>query len=98
MLGFYYKGNTEGKPVSYFLLMTTRTNKFDSNDIQGHYDHLEKLKKEELLEMYGPFSDTTGGAYLIKAASLDEAIKIGNSDPLIQNGSSTLTIKEWLLR
>lgn len=98
MLDFYYKENMEGKSVNYFLLMTTRTNKFDSNDIQGHYDHLEKLKKEELLEMYGPFSDATGGAYLIKAASLDEATKIGNSDPLIQNGSSTLTIKEWLLR
>jgi uncharacterized protein len=98
MLDFYYKENMEGKSVSYFLLMTNRTNKFDSNDIQGHYDHLEKLKKEELLVMYGPFSDATGGAYLIKAASLDEATNIGNSDPLIQNGSSTLTIKEWLLR
>ncbi|WP_249930768.1 YciI family protein, partial [Paenibacillus polymyxa] len=42
--------------------------------------------------------DGTGGAYLIKAASLEEATKIGNLDPLIQNGSSTLTIKEWLLR
>lgn len=88
----------EGKSVNYFLLITTRTNKFNADDIKGHYDHLEQLKKEGALEKYGPFSDGTGGAYLIKAASLEEATKIGNLDPLIQNGSSTLTIKEWLLR
>jgi uncharacterized protein YciI len=48
--------------------------------------------------MYGPFSDATGGACVIIAMSIDEASLIENFDPLIKNGSSTLTIKEWLLR
>jgi uncharacterized protein YciI len=84
--------------VNHYLLITTRTDAFDANDIKGHYDHLERLKSEGLLELYGPFSDTTGGAYLVKASSLDEATAIGYLDPLIKNGSSTLVIKEWLLR
>jgi uncharacterized protein len=84
--------------LAQYLLITTRTDNFNPDDIQGHYDHLERLKIEGRLDMFGPFSDSTGGAYLIKASSLNEATKIGYSDPLIQNGSSTLSIKEWLLR
>jgi len=59
---------------------------------------LENLKKNNRLELYGPFSDSTGGAYLIKAESLEEAVLIGNSDPLIKSSSSTVIVKEWLTK
>jgi uncharacterized protein YciI len=84
--------------MNHYLLITTRSDQFDTNDIQGHYDHLDRLKSAGQLELYGPFTDATGGAYLIKASSLEEATLIGNSDQLIKNGSSTLAIKEWTLR
>ncbi|AKG36722.1 hypothetical protein VK70_21210 [Paenibacillus durus ATCC 35681] len=81
-----------------YLLITARTEHFNPEDIAGHYEHLDRLKKEGCLEMYGPFSDATGGAYLISASSLAEAEEIGNADPLIRRGSSTVTVKEWRLR
>jgi uncharacterized protein len=56
---------------------------------------LDQLKQNNQLELYGPFGDGTGGAYVINVASLEEATKIGYSDPLILSGSSSLIIKEW---
>jgi uncharacterized protein YciI len=41
---------------------------------------------------------SSGGAYVIKASSLEEATTIGHADPMIKEGSSTLTIKEWLVK
>lgn len=84
--------------MNRYLIITNRTPNFNSNDIPGHYEHLEHLKRNGRLELYGPFSDSTGGAYLIQAESLEEAVLIGNSDPLIKSGSSTVTIKEWLTK
>lgn len=48
--------------------------------------------------MFGPFSDGTGGAYVIEAGSLEEAKEIGHADPLVTSRSSELTIKEWKLK
>lgn len=84
--------------MNRYLLITTRTEKFDANIIPGHYEHLENVKRNGRLDLFGPFGDSTGGAYLIKAESMEEAVIIGNSDPLIKTGSSTLTIKEWLAK
>ncbi|CAM5786056.1 YciI family protein [Brevibacillus borstelensis] len=81
--------------MNRYLLITNRTESFNSVDIPGHY---EQLKQNNRLELYGPFSDVSGGAYLIKAESLEEAIAIGNADPLIKSGSSTLSVKEWLTK
>ncbi|WP_134686016.1 YciI family protein [Brevibacillus migulae] len=84
--------------MTRFLIITNRTPNFNANDIPGHYEHLENLKKNNRLELYGPFSDSTGGAYLIKAESFEEAVLIGSSDPLIKSGSSTVIVKEWLTK
>ncbi|NGM82119.1 hypothetical protein G5B47_06810 [Paenibacillus sp. 7124] len=84
--------------MNRYLIITERTERFNPDDIKGHYEHLDQLKKENRLEMYGPFSDSSGGAYLITASSLDEAEKIGQADPLIRSGSSAVTVKEWHLR
>lgn len=48
--------------------------------------------------MYGPFSDASGGAYLIRAGSLEEAKRIGHADPIIKTGSSTIVVKEWMTK
>ncbi|AHV99541.1 hypothetical protein [Paenibacillus sabinae] len=50
--------------MNRYLIITERTERFNPDDIQGHYEHLDQLKKENRLEMYGPFSDSSGGAYL----------------------------------
>ncbi|MGJ7909962.1 YciI family protein [Neobacillus sp. LXY-1] len=84
--------------MNLYLITTSRTENFNNDFIKPHYDFLDKLKHNNQLEAYGPFSDGSGGAYLIKCNSLDEATKIGNSDPLIKSGSSTVVVKEWILK
>ncbi|MFT8323122.1 MAG: YciI family protein [Bacillus sp. (in: firmicutes)] len=81
-----------------YLLTTTRTPEFNNEFVQPHYDFLNSLKEKKQLEAYGPFGDGSGGAYLITCGSLDEATKIGNSDPLMKSGSSTVIIKEWKIK
>ncbi|MDP4086790.1 MAG: YciI family protein [Bacillota bacterium] len=84
--------------MKHYLLLTTRTSSFNEAFIQPHYDYLNKLKETNQLVTYGPFSDGKGGAYVIKSESLEEAIEIGHSDPLIKSGSSIVVVKEWHLK
>lgn len=78
-----------------YLIITTRTPRFNPAHLTGHFAHLDQLKAKGQLELSGPFTDDTGGAYLIQAASRAEADRIANADPVIASGSSTATVKEW---
>jgi uncharacterized protein YciI len=48
--------------------------------------------------MTGPFTDGTGGAYIVRAPNLAAATELAHSDPLHTTGSSTLTVHEWRVR
>jgi uncharacterized protein YciI len=48
--------------------------------------------------MTGGFTDKSGGAYVLKAGSLEQAQAIADRDPLAVHGSSTLTVYEWNTR
>jgi uncharacterized protein len=78
--------------------------KFDvsvfSNDIphttvSNHYAFLDRLRQQGILELAGPFTDKSGGAYLIKAANLEEARTLAFSDPVHTSQSSLVTVYEW---
>lgn len=56
---------------------------------------LRDLLVKNVLELFGPFTDKTGGAYLINAANLEEAKAIAHRDPVYTSGSSEMTIYEW---
>ncbi len=58
----------------------------------------EALRAEGKLEMTGGFSDRSGGAYVLKAASLEEAQALAAADPLETSGSSAITVYEWNTR
>jgi uncharacterized protein YciI len=75
--------------------MTVRTPQFQPSVIDAHYAFLERLRQQGQLELAGPFTDKSGGAYLIKAASLDEAQTLAFSDPVHTSGSSRVTVYEW---
>ncbi|HEY8906801.1 MAG TPA: YciI family protein [Rhodoferax sp.] len=75
--------------------MTVRTPQFQPSVIDAHYAFLERLRQQGQLELAGPFTDKSGGAYLIKAASLDEAQTLAFSDPVHTSGSSVVTVYEW---
>lgn len=78
-----------------YLVMTVRTPQFQPSVIDAHYAFLERLRQQGQLELAGPFTDQTGGAYLIKATSLDEAQTLAFSDPVHTSGSSVVTVYEW---
>lgn len=78
-----------------YLIMTLRTPQFDPAVIDAHYAHLDTLKARGLLELFGPFTDKSGGAYLIRAQDLDEARAIAHADPVHVSGSSRVTVYEW---
>ncbi len=78
-----------------YLIMTKRTVNFDPQVIEPHYEFLRELLAQEILELFGPFTDKSGGAYMINAANLEEATKIAHRDPVCISGSSEVTIYEW---
>ncbi len=78
-----------------YLVLAIRKPEFDTSVVALHHAFLEELRIEERLEMSGPFTDKSGGAYLLRAASLDEATAIAERDPLHTRGASAVTVREW---
>ena len=81
--------------MARFLVMVMRTPQFQASAIESHHRFLETLRHNGQLELAGPFTDKTGGAYLIQAESFDAAQAIAFSDPLHLTQSSIITIHEW---
>ena len=78
-----------------YLVLTLRRPDFDPAMIEPHYAHLATLRERGLLELAGPFSDRSGGAYLLRAGSLDAACGLARADPLHVSGSSEVRVYEW---
>lgn len=77
------------------LITTFRTPQFDPSVIEAHYAFLDVLRGQGQLELAGPFTDKSGGAYVIRAANLEEAKTIAFSDPVHTSKSSIVTVYEW---
>ena len=75
--------------------MTMRTPQFQPSVIEAHKDFLESLRRSGNLEMSGPFTDKTGGAYLIRAENFDAAKALAFTDPVHTTKSSVVTVYEW---
>lgn len=78
-----------------YLITTFRTPQFQPSVINDHYAFLDRLRQQNKLELAGPFTDKSGGAYLILAESLEEAQAIAFRDPVHTSGSSKVTVYEW---
>nr|WP_198149014.1 YciI family protein [Luteibacter yeojuensis] len=78
--------------------MAMRNPGFQAAAGEAHQAFLAGLIERGLLELTGPFTDGSGGAYLLRAADLETATQIAHGDPLHVTGSSTLTIHEWRAR
>jgi uncharacterized protein len=81
-----------------YLVVTTRKPQFDSSSIPAHRQFLEKLRCHGALEQAGPFTDASGGAYVLSAANLDEALSMVRQDPLHVQDYSTFHVREWEAR
>lgn len=81
-----------------YLVLAMRNPTFDPKAGEAHQAFLADLIEKNLLELTGPFTDSRGGAYLLRAHDLASATSLVETDPLHTSGSSTLTVHEWRVR
>jgi len=62
---------------------------------QQHIDFLLKNEKEGNIFARGRFTDNKGGLIIYVAPSLDEAMKLAESDPYVTSGARALEVFEW---
>ena len=60
-----------------------------------HYAFLDELRERGSLEQSGPFTDRSGGAYVLLADGIEEATQMAARDPLHIHDCSTVTVREW---
>lgn len=89
---------SESKQITRYLVMAMRRPGFNDEVIAPHLVFLDALRAEGKLEMTGGFSDKSGGAYVLRAASMEEAQALVATDPLTTSGSSVVTVYEWNTR
>jgi uncharacterized protein YciI len=61
--------------------------------IQRHVEHLKELDDAGKLVLCGPFSDFSGGMVILNVLSYDEANKISQSDPYVNEGYKTYQLR-----
>lgn len=81
--------------MNRYLVMAMRLPVFDTGQIGPHRDFLDGLRAQGRLEQAGGFGDGSGGAYVLRAASLEEARALALCDPLHLTGSSRIEVYEW---
>ena len=81
--------------MNRYLVLVMRKPAFDPALGPAHKAFLDTLRAQGRLELSGPFADASGGAYLMRAATLEEAQATALRDPLHLRGSSTVTVHEW---
>ena len=62
---------------------------------QKHVDFLVKNESEGNIFARGRFADSKGGMVIYMAESLEDAVKIAESDPYVSSGARTLEVYEW---
>lgn len=78
-----------------YLVMAMRTPQFQQSVVDAHKEYLAQLKADGVLELAGPFTDKSGGAYVISAADLETAQEVAFNDPVHTSGSSEVSVYEW---
>lgn len=84
--------------MNRYLVMAMRRPNFDPAMVQPHLDFLQGLRTGGRLELSGGFSDKSGGAYLMLAEHMDEALSIAHQDPAYTSGGWEITVYEWQAR
>lgn len=82
--------------MNRYLVVLTRRPNLDPALVPLHLAFLDGLREEGRVELSGGFSDKSGGAYLLRAADLDEATALVQRDPAHVSGGWDITVHEWL--
>lgn len=66
-----------------------------NDQLREHGRYMFGLHQKKALKMGGPFTDTTGGAALIEAASLAEAQAVVDADPAVTSKIFVAEVHGW---
>jgi uncharacterized protein YciI len=78
-----------------YLVLVLRNPSFDEALLAAHARFLSGLRSRSRIELAGPFADRSGGAYLLRADSMEEARALAEADPLHASGASRVVVHEW---
>ncbi|HEY9133831.1 MAG TPA: YciI family protein [Dyella sp.] len=81
--------------MNRYLVLAMRRPHFDPDAASAHQAFLQGLRNGGTLELSGPFTDKSGGAYIIRAESIDAARTIVQQDPVHTSGGWDVTLHEW---
>jgi uncharacterized protein YciI len=81
--------------MNRYLVLVMRNPGFDTALVDSHREFLAQLRAEGCIELAGGFGDQSGGAYVLRAVSLDRARATAFRDPLHLAQASTVTVSEW---
>jgi uncharacterized protein YciI len=84
--------------MNRYLVLVMRNARFDLAAVQPHRDFLEGLRAGGRLELSGGFADGSGGAYLLFADDLAQAMDTVRKDPAYVSGGWDFTVHEWHAR
>ncbi|TAL84289.1 MAG: hypothetical protein EPN74_12055 [Rhodanobacter sp.] len=84
--------------MNRYLVILLRRPGLDPAVVPQHRQFLEDMRVEGRNEMSGPFTDGCGGAWLLRAADLAEAMQIAHRDPAHTSGGWEITVREWQAR
>ena len=64
---------------------------------RAHMDNINRMAKAGQLVVAGPFMDNSEirGIYIFNVATVEEAKKLTETDPLIQSGGLVMELKPW---
>ncbi len=63
-----------------------------------HIEFLQQNEGEGKIFARGRFADSKGGLVVYMAMSLEEAMKIAESDPYIVHGAAAIEVFEWNMK
>lgn len=81
--------------MNRYLVLLIRRPQLDLAVVPQHLAYLEQLRGEGRVELSGGFGDGSGGAYLLRAADLAEAMALVHGDPAHLSGGWDITLHEW---
>lgn len=82
--------------MNRYLVMVMRRPSFDPAVVTLHRAFLDALRAQGRNELSGPLGNGSGGAYVLRAESLEEAASMAHRDPCHTSGGWEVTVHEWL--
>ena len=76
-----------------YVILLNKQRPFTDEAIRAHVEHIKSLDERGQLILCGPFTDFEGGMVVVRAGSKEEAGKIAEADPFVNEGFETYELR-----